>query len=469
MKRILCGLVSAAVTAMVLAVPGLAAGDDHGVAQVANGVVQVYAETQRSDGSVYSGIGSAFGVGTVGEETDIFITNRHVVTVENEDGSLTQAQRVYLMLGDDSLTITQRAVELDGELYLAEDLPPIYDANTNRMVECDVRYCSEEYDFAILQALEPVEGRTALELAGGAETMHTSQQVYALGFPAISDDVSTATGWVFSGNYYPNGGEDLPIYTYTQTYNGKVSDVTVTTGIISRFTSMASENDVAVIQHDATIHSGNSGGPLVNQDGQVVGINTYSTQGTESLNYAIYIDYVRDALEEQGIDYNGKGVSLLLIILIVLAVAVIVAGVVIAVVMTRGRQPRPVPCVEPRPAQPSPPQPVIAGDSGYRVQGETGAFAGRRFAITGTVRMGRDPQHNQMVFPEDVKGISRVHCEVSVVDGQIYLKDLGSSYGTYLGSGQRLAANQAVILRPGDRFSLGSNAQTFVITGKGGI
>ena len=87
MKRILCGLVSAAVTAMVLAVPGLAAGDDHGVAQVANGVVQVYAETQRSDGSVYSGIGSAFGVGTVGEETDIFITNRHVVTVENEDGS----------------------------------------------------------------------------------------------------------------------------------------------------------------------------------------------------------------------------------------------------------------------------------------------------------------------------------------------------------------------------------------------
>ena len=112
MKRILCGLVSAAVTAMVLAVPGLAAGDDHGVAQVANGVVQVYAETQRSDGSVYSGIGSAFGVGTVGEETDIFITNRHVVTVENEDGSLTQAQRVYLMLGDDSLTITQRAKAL---------------------------------------------------------------------------------------------------------------------------------------------------------------------------------------------------------------------------------------------------------------------------------------------------------------------------------------------------------------------
>ena len=42
MKRILCGLVSAAVTAMALTVPGFAAGDDHGVAQVANGVVQVY-------------------------------------------------------------------------------------------------------------------------------------------------------------------------------------------------------------------------------------------------------------------------------------------------------------------------------------------------------------------------------------------------------------------------------------------
>lgn len=469
MKGNVRAMVLAVVAAMALAMPGVAAGSSNRVSEAANGVVQVYAETQRSDGSVYSGIGSAFGVGKVGEETDIFITNRHVVTVENEDGSLTQAQRVYLMLGNDSLTITQRAVELDGKLYLADDLPAMYDANTNRMVECDVRYCSEEYDFAILQALEPVEGRTALQLADGAETMSASQQVYALGFPAISDDVSTATGWEFSGNYYPHRGEQLPIYTYSQTYNAKVSDVTVTTGVISRFTTMASENDVAVIQHDATIHSGNSGGPLVNEDGQVVGINTYSAQDTESLNYAIYIDYVRQALEEQDIPYNGRASGIFPVILVVLAIVLLAAAAVVVVLVVRGRKDKAIPPSQAEADIPTPPQPAIAGDTGYRVQGETGVFAGRRFAVTGTMRMGRDPRLNQLVFPEYVNGISRVHGELTVVNGQLYLKDLGSSYGTYLEGGQRLAANQAVVLRPGDRFSLGSSAQTFVIMRKGEV
>ena len=70
---------------------------------------------------------------------------------------------------------------------------------------------------------------------------------------------------------------------------------------------------------------------------------------------------------------------------------------------------------------------------------------------------------------QDVKGISRVHCELTVVEGKLYLKDAGSSYGTYLGGGQRLAANQAVELKPGDRFSLASQQETFVVDVKGGV
>lgn len=436
----------------------MAAGEAQAPAQAANGVVQVYAETTLSDGTVHAGVGSAFGVGKVGEQTDIFITNRHVVTAANQDGSLTQSQRVYLMLEENSFSTTIRAVESEGQLYTTDDLPPIYDIKTDRMIACKVRYISEDYDFAILQATEPVPGRVALELAAGAETLGVGQQIYALGFPALSDDVSTATGWEFSGNYY----QQLPIYTYTQSYNSRVSDVTVTTGVISRFTTMASEGDVQVIQHDATIHGGNSGGPLIGPDGKVVGINTYSATNTESLNYAIYIDYVRQTLDELHIPYNVRS-SWGWIAAVAAALVAVGAGVWF-VLRKKGT-------AKPRAAAPvyQPPQPQnIPGDSRFRIQGVSGYFAGKRFAVNGVVRLGRDPQLNQLVYPQEVKGISRVHCELTVVEGKLYLKDVGSSYGTYLGSGQRLAANQAVELRPGDRFSLASQQETFVIDVKGG-
>ena len=50
----------------------------------------------------------------------------------------------------------------------------------------------------------------------------------------------------------------------------------------------------------------------------------------------------------------------------------------------------------------------------------------------------------------------------------IQLTDLGSSYGTFVGSGQRLNANSPMTLHRGDTFWLGSKEQMFRITGKGG-
>lgn len=73
----------------------------------------------------------------------------------------------------------------------------------------------------------------------------------------------------------------------------------VSSGIISAIDRSLDEGDVKYIQTDAAISPGNSGGPLINSKGQVIGINTVKKvgQGVEGLGFAVPINQIKPLLE----------------------------------------------------------------------------------------------------------------------------------------------------------------------------
>ena len=61
------------------------------------------------------------------------------------------------------------------------------------------------------------------------------------------------------------------------------------------------------IQIDAAINSGNSGGPLLNSKGQVIGVNSMKMSDAEGIGLSIPISSVVSFIENKGVTLNDNG------------------------------------------------------------------------------------------------------------------------------------------------------------------
>ena len=77
---------------------------------------------------------------------------------------------------------------------------------------------------------------------------------------------------------------------------------TVTAGIISSLSRDVEVNEKqsyeGLLQTDASINPGNSGGPLINLDGEVIGVNVAIRAGAQRIGFAIPIDKARRIVAE---------------------------------------------------------------------------------------------------------------------------------------------------------------------------
>ncbi len=71
---------------------------------------------------------------------------------------------------------------------------------------------------------------------------------------------------------------------------------TATQGIISNINHV--QNDIKYIQHDAALNPGNSGGPLVNNKGSVIGVNTFIIKDGNNIGFSLPVRYLESSIAE---------------------------------------------------------------------------------------------------------------------------------------------------------------------------
>lgn len=114
---------------------------------------------------------------------------------------------------------------------------------------------------------------------------------------------------------------------------------------------------------------------------------------------------------------------------------------------------RPQPTAAPAVARPVPPTHIVYAGLAYRV-GADGVAIGRE----------PDPQRRTLVIGEGNSGVSRLHCEVALRDGELKLRDL-SSFGTFVN--ERKVAGETTLQRA-DVIRIGSpGAELHVVNVEG--
>jgi len=128
-----------------------------------------------------------------------------------------------------------------------------------KTIRARVASLSEDFDIAVLKVADPQLDQPTIPL-GSARDARVGQEVIAIG---------SALGTLQN---------------------------TVTRGIVS---GVRQSGTATLVQTDAAVNPGNSGGPLLTRAGTVIGITTMGYTDHQGLNFAVAADHARDVLEDR--------------------------------------------------------------------------------------------------------------------------------------------------------------------------
>lgn len=319
-------------------------------------------------------------------------------------------------------------------------------------------------DLALLQIDR--KGLPSLTL-GDSEQTRIGQSIFSVGYPAVASSTDDVIGGWLSRD------SDL--------------EATFNPGTIT-----AIKRDVAgtpVLQSNVAIYRGNSGGPAVNLDGEVIGVSSWGHTNAEQIKFLVPVNVARKFLADTSVRPSNDGAfnlhyraaldaaregqwlkakgelaqaSVLFpkspdlirfshdadravrmmpvwqrhpIAAIVIAVVALAGIIVAAWLLSRSRRPRLPPDLYKAGTVETVVAPSGLTASAHGILGKftflNGTRAGEKLGLGGSgIRIGRESTICEIVL-ENPK-VSRLHAEVVSIDGKVLLIDRNSSNGTYV-------------------------------------
>lgn len=226
---------------------------------------------------------------TVAEETateepfDISMIEPSIVKILAE-GSFVDYESLeaysFAGIGSGAIITPDGLVVTNNHVVTGAGLIEVQIPGQDRLANARILGASECYDLAVID----LEGDGYQALDFNEDEPRTGLQVYAAGYPAVDE------------------------------YDFEEADYTLTQGIIAS-TNASGESSWSslpgsALEHTAQILAGNSGGPLVDEDGRIVGVN-YAGDESIDKNYAIPGSDLRNIVDRlaAGEDVESLGIN----------------------------------------------------------------------------------------------------------------------------------------------------------------
>lgn len=437
-----------------------------------------------------TGTGTGFAIGEPGKPVQYIATCNHCIY---------EPSGVYGIVLDAKLDVVKFIPQEEGTKYPQSDKDDKYiyiiDYFKVELVDSKVIYSASSGDYTSISVINS-DRSSDVAICKLASDPTEKIQARAL---KLHDDIEVGTnvyaiGYPFTSDYANTEGK----YDY--------KDSTVTKGIVSKsqltYGIATQERQFFTYLIDASITHGNSGGPLVTEDGYIIGVNSFGYSSSEDVaqaNYAIAIDELVKLMDQSSIPYEiAKKTNAGLIVGIVIGGVVVVAAIAGAIVFLLIKKKK-INNVAPKqtkspvnfgsaknepfnvvPAKKMPVNNAPKNDYDTRtvayidpdatvpvhrafLVGVSGLFKGDTRKIEDKLIIGRSASKCNVVFPSDNTDVSNVHCSIEKNGKNVVLIDLDSTNGTFLANGKRIAPNEPVTLSGGDRFWVASKENTFEI------
>jgi serine protease Do len=212
---------------------------------------------------------------------DVSIADASSQTSSSPFGSLApvaqQAAGTGIIISADGLIVTNRHVVPDGTTSVSVTLS---DGTELKNVSVIGRTSpSDSLDVAFLKISDTKGHKLSPAAIGDSSNVQVGDDVVAIG-NALGQFQNTVTSGIISG------------------YGRSVQASSSGNGNPSAQAGTDTENLDNLFQTDAAINEGNSGGPLVNLNGQVIGINTAIAGNAQNIGFAIPINDVKGLINQ---------------------------------------------------------------------------------------------------------------------------------------------------------------------------